>query len=201
MLLILLIFIVCVGLVQYINQTSSKHVKLITLQDGDLFFSRSNVVFSPSAIFPPSSFSHVGIIVDGKVAHFSRGGGLKIQTLKELQDSNYYAHMAVRRCHSPIDREVLQSQIMRFKHTPFSSSYREMINAFLDMGSPFQNTKNLDSLFCSEFVAQLLQENSILDQTVPANEYTPKDLLYISGYDAPQCIYQNPHLTLQLFPS
>ena len=50
-------------------------------------------------------------------------------------------------------------------------------------------------------MAHLLQENSILDPIVPANEYTPKDLLYIPGYHAPEFIYQNPHLRLKLFPS
>lgn len=56
----------------------------------------------------------------------------------------------------------------------FEDSWREFLLAGYD--GPFgSNTRDLTTLFCSELVSETLQRVGILGNSLPSNEYTPKD--------------------------
>lgn len=57
---------------------------------------------------------------------------------------------------------------------PYEQDIIELIKAAYD--GPFGlNTEDLSSLFCSELVAEAYQRLGLLDESIPSNEYTPRD--------------------------
>ncbi|GAG52690.1 unnamed protein product, partial [marine sediment metagenome] len=76
--------------------------------------------------------------------------------------------------------------VSKYSHKKFASVF-EMIQAELKFPIKIYNT--LDRLFCSNFVAQVLQDVGVLPTDIPSSHYTPNDLLHVKGYENPVLIY------------
>jgi hypothetical protein len=60
-----------------------------------------------------------------------------------------------------------------FNGTPYEESELELLGSVFDL-IPDQE-EDLSSLFCSETVAEAYQRCNLLPDSVPSNEFTPKD--------------------------
>ena len=76
--------------------------------------------------------------------------------------------------------EELRETRKEFKGRPYEKDKWELICSCYD-GPGGRNTLDLQSLFCSELVAEVYQRIGLLDKSNPSNEYTPAN--FAKGYD------------------
>jgi hypothetical protein len=71
---------------------------------------------------------------------------------------------------------------------PYKQSLLELININNNL---FKNRRNDSSLFCSEFIIEILQYMNIIDKNIISNTITPDKLLYLSNYDKKKLVTIN----------
>lgn len=94
-----------------------------------------------------------------------------------LRLSTYISDVGVRPLTSALETDQIGS-LMRLRKTftgrPYEENFLELICSAYD-GPGGENTEDLQSLFCSELVAEAYQRIGFLDEEKPSNEYTPAD--------------------------
>ena len=63
---------------------------------------------------------------------------------------------------------------------PYKQSVLELVNINNNL---FKNKRNNTSLFCSEFIVEILQHMDIIDKNIISNTISPDELLDLSCYD------------------
>jgi len=168
------------------------------LKTGDIVLFSGKGGFSRSIRwFTFSTWTHVGMIIrlpeidepliweslrvpeipdaiDGKMK-----SGVQLLRLKE-RIANCSGPVAIRTLNEPITETMFQA-LLEFrelvKNRPYEKSMMELFRAAWD--GPFgRNHENLDSIFCSELIAEAYQAMGLLECDkkggTPSNEYTPK---------------------------
>lgn len=166
------------------------------LTTGDLAFFAGSGAFSWGIKrLSRSRWSHVGVIVvdaatdtvllwesdttedvrDVTTARFERGVRI-VEFSEKLR--LYPGPVAVRRRQAPfrdVQRTAFKEVRDRLKGLPYEEDLLELILAAYD--GPFgQNTEDLQSIFCSEAAAVMLQAVGDLNPARASNEFTPGDL-------------------------
>lgn len=166
------------------------------LKTGDIIlFSGNSGVSKFIRFFSASRWSHVGMVVriddwDAILLWESTSlSGVKdamdkipkkgVQTVYLSQRvETYNGDLALRPLNKPITdtmKQALVSLRKKLKNRPYEKSKVELAKSLIDMGFLSENEEDLSSVFCSELVAEALQEMNVIPQTTPSNEYTPKD--------------------------
>ena len=159
------------------------------IKTGDLILFSGN--FTSSKVikfFSKSKWTHIGIVIKftepfNYVALWESDaaiGGVQLTNLfarvKKYQGESAIRHLEdVQLTQNNLeDLKLLREQL---KLRPYQTNKWEMLRACWDFGFYFgrEQKRNLDSLFCSELVAETLQRLEILDPTISSNEFTPGD--------------------------
>ncbi|NQZ57958.1 MAG: hypothetical protein HRT88_10905 [Lentisphaeraceae bacterium] len=167
------------------------------LQTGDLvLFSGGTIMSRFIRFFGRSNWSHLGMVVVDKVydqvliyqatpvdkiEDFYSGAAKKGVQINALSDviKKYDGGVAIRQLTNFERTDEVISSVTKFrkemKDKPFEEDYLEFVKACYD--GPFGDNDNedLSALFCSELVAEAYQRMGILSDSIPSNEYTPKD--------------------------
>lgn len=190
----LVILVFAFLLYQEYRQYSSCQVQTIDLHTGDIVLTRNANTINPTTLFTRSRYSHVGIVIDGAeqlIAHKQRNTiGITFSTLSELKNSGNYILISILPIQKPLDSNLLKKHVETYKDVLFESNWWEILMAAVDVMK--RNRKNVNQLFCSEFIAQLLQDTNYLSSEIPSNEYIPQDFLSIPGYASSEIVvYQS----------
>lgn len=164
-----------------------------TLHPGDLVLTRNRALLNLTTLVTGSCYSHVGIVMDNstivhktKDDHFT----LSFVTLEELKESNHYSLISILPIRTPVNSQRLKRIVEKYINMPFESNISELFRAAID-NLPFsKNHRNLHQLFCSEFVAQVLQDLNLLSTSQPSNEYVPVDFLSLPIYNPLRVVYR-----------
>lgn len=137
-----------------------------------------------------SRWSHVGMVLrhQGQVQIWesTRECNVSLKLLSnrigDIQDQS--GEIALRRLteveFDANDHTKLSKLREALKGRPYEDDEIELLKAAYD--GPFgQNKEDLDSVFCSELVAEAYQCLGLLDNRTASNEYTPKDFSQASG--------------------
>jgi hypothetical protein len=175
----------------------SKHSAL-TLKTGDIVLFSGKSGFSRSIKwFTWSPWTHIGMIL--RIPQFSDPliwESLRVPELPDAIDGTMKSGVqllhykdrvqactcavGIRSLNQPISDDMY-NKLIEFresvKNRPYESSFLELIRAAWD--GPFgRNEENLESLFCSELIAEAYQTMGLLQCDkkggAPSNEYTPK---------------------------
>jgi len=128
-----------------------------------------------------STWSHVGMVIrmpgDLLMLWESTLGedhsGVQLTPLSK----SVYGKVAVRRMNVERTADHLE-RLMEVRKLldgrPFEKNWLEFFRAGYD-GIFGENTRDISTLFCAELVAETLQQVGLLDDSIPSNEFTPKD--------------------------
>lgn len=99
--------------------------------------------------------------------------------------------ICVRQLSKPLSDSMIEA-LNAFRHEvsgrPYEKHTLELLKSAYE-GIFGDNKENLSSLFCSELIAEGYQRMGLLPETLPSNEYTPKDfstektLTLLQGYE------------------
>ena len=140
---------------------------------------------------PGTAFSHVGVIgPDGNLFHGTTlmgqvpdrrkkepFSGVQLNDLVEAI-SYYKGEVFVRRLLDPLtddELDLFKTQFEHFHGLPYEENYDDLINAEIDIPVIDSTTEDFSSVFCSELVAELVEQVKKYYSTLPADEYTPTD--------------------------
>ena len=114
-----------------------------------------------------------------------QGQGPMESDLYKLANCGRYSDVAVRKLASSMtasERDRMIAFMEEQDPKDYEKKLFELVDAAVDGCGCFgQNSKDMSSVFCSELVAEALQELGRLDRSLPSNEYTPSDFEYGSG--------------------
>lgn len=161
------------------------------LKTGDIVLLSGKGLFSLGIkIITRSRWSHVGMVLrhQGQVQIWEstkeHNVSLKLLSnrIREVEDKS--GEIALRRLIGvrigAKDHARLSELRDDLKDRPYEEDELELLKAAYD--GPFgQNKEDLDSVFCSELVAEAYQCLGLLDNSAASNEYTPKDFSQASG--------------------
>lgn len=166
------------------------------LKTGDIvLFSGSSPISHGIKLLTFSKWSHIGMVfklpeidtiflweattgsniadaIDGKIKH-----GVRLVLLSE-RIQTYQGEVAIRQLNGFDMTQDQHRSLMQLRNQLKNKRYEEnelelMKSAF---DGPFgTNQEDLSSLFCSELVAEAYQCLGLLDESIPSNEYIPKD--------------------------
>lgn len=166
------------------------------LETGDIvLFSGKGLFSSIIKLVGCTKWSHVGIVIKfadldlilvwestslSKVKDAIDGvckSGVQTVLLSERIDS-YKGDISVRHLHGTIPIGAirnLKDLRARLKNKPYEKDLSELAGSALDFG-PFDiENEDFSSVFCSELVAEALQTMKVITESLPANEFVPKD--------------------------
>lgn len=162
----------------------------VVLFSGKGFFSRAIKLFSHS------KWSHVGIVV--KIEDFDlvllwestglskvediidgkRKKGVQTVALSDRLET-YKGDISVRQLNGVVAQDgmdKLRDLRKLLKNRPYEKGHSELVRSLVDIGGPLcENAEDLSSVFCSELVAESLQEMGVIDERLPSNEFIPKN--------------------------
>ncbi len=175
--------------------TSSYESMRGSLRTGDIvLFSGKGGLSTGIKHFTRCKWSHVGMVLAleefdlhmlwesttlSNIADAETGKELRGVQLVPLSERirRYDGEVAIRRL--IVDREpgmglALAELRQEIKGRPYEENVLELVRSAYD--GPFgANTEDLSSLFCSELVAEAYQRMGLLPESLPSNEYTPRD--------------------------
>jgi hypothetical protein len=184
---------------------------------GDIILSSENGVFGYAiSLLAGYKFSHCGIIIDGKnklVAHShllnssnkdimpillikselynkynEKNSGVIIEHLNTFINNGSIKKLVILPIKNEIDKVKMFNAYTHFMNKPYKQSILELVNINNNL---FKNKRNNTSLFCSEFIIELLQYMDIIDKNIISNTISPDELLYLSSYDKSKLITIN----------
>jgi len=165
------------------------------LDTGDIvLFSGKGGISSGIKWFTISRWSHVGMVI--KMADFDSIMLWESTTLKSVDDYDrghpvrgvqlvslsdrikiYRGEIAIRLLdvkRNAAMRAALYGFRQEVKFRPYEQNKLELIKSCYD--GPFgENEEDLSSLFCSELIAESYQRMGLIPNSIPSNEFTPKD--------------------------
>lgn len=172
------------------------------LKTGDiLLFSGKGGISDGIKFFTVSKWSHVGMVYRFDNSLDPRGSLFcwESTTLSDIKDADtgkltkgvqrVELSERLERCFSkgyeisvrPLLKALTDDMILalnNFRHEvsgrPYEKDKIELLKAAYE-GIFGDNKEDLSSLFCSELVAEAYQKMKLLTETVPSNEYTPRD--------------------------
>ena len=166
------------------------------LKTGDLlFFSGKSRVSELIKWFTGSKWSHVGMVCriaeydlvlcwesttlsNARDVHFNRPlQGVQLVPLSARIEA-YDGAVGLRQLSSCLsDLQLIHLAQLRheMRGRPYESSKLELLRSAYD--GPFgANEEDLSSVFCSELIAEAYQRMGLLDNALPANEFTPGEM-------------------------
>ena len=153
-----------------------------TLQTGDiLLFSGEGVISRVIQFISRSWMSHVATVYRQsddvycyESTSMSKGkNGVQISLLSNRIEG-YKGKVWVRRLEC--NRDARFYRILRdLRHEFRGKKYERNIWELLGSALPWRNTANLNTIFCSELIAEAFQRWGFLLPLKPSNEYTPAD--------------------------
>ena len=160
------------------------------------------------SLFGRSKYSHCGIIVDVEkrlIAHshplntslkdktqkiliqneiknegyITKDSGVIIESLDTMIKKKDIANMLILPINVDIDYNDMFKAYMQFMNKPYKNSIVELININSNL---FKNRRNNKSLFCSEFIIEILQSLDIIDKDIVSNTIIPDKLLLLKSH-------------------
>jgi hypothetical protein len=161
------------------------------------------------SLFAKSKYSHCGIIVDDKkrlIAHshpfntslkdktlkiliqneiknegyIKKDSGVIIESLDAMIKKKEIKNMSILPIHTAIDYNNMFKAYLQFMNKPYKKSLIELLNVNDNL---FKNRRNNKSLFCSEFIIEILQTLNIIDKNIISNTISPDKLLLLESHD------------------
>jgi hypothetical protein len=165
-----------------------------TIDTGDIIlYSGNGPISNAIKVLTRSKWSHVGMAVRTdmdillvyqsttltKVKDYNDNIGKKgvqinllSESIEEYEGDIGVRHLVGERSGYMLDK--LATFRSEMKDRPYEKSQRELIKSVYD-GPGGRNIEDLDSLFCSELVAECYQQMGVLTEDKPSNEYVPAD--------------------------
>lgn len=163
------------------------------LQSLDLLLFSGKGVFSHwIKRFTRSKWSHVALVLrqgesifcfESTTLNTSEGNpvkGVQVNLLSQRL-KNYTGLVTFKKLNHDLSPRMVDQKLYqlrkRFEGVPYEQSLVELAASALK--HPLLH-EDLDSLFCSELVAEVYQEFGFLNERIPSNSYTPEDLSKIT---------------------
>lgn len=177
---------------------------------GDIVLSNSEGPLSYMvSLFTRSKFTHCGIIVDAEkrlIAHshplntsskdktqkiliqneiknesyINKKSGVIIESLDSMVKKKDIKNMTILPIKTAIAYNDMFKAYLQFMNKPYKKSIIELLNVNDKL---FKNRRNNKSLFCSEFIIEILQSLDIIDKIIVSNTITPDRLLLLKSHD------------------
>jgi hypothetical protein len=191
--------------------TTYNNIDNYQFKTGDIILSSENGIFGYTiSLLAGYKYSHCGIVIDGKNkliahSHFLNGSNKDIMPVLLIKSELYNKYnyndknsgviieridtyinegsvkkLVILPIKNEIDKVKMLNTYMHFMNKPYKQSVLELVNINNNL---FKNKRNNTSLFCSEFIVEILQHMDIIDKNIISNTISPDDLLNLSGYD------------------
>jgi hypothetical protein len=161
------------------------------------------------SLFARSKYSHCGIIVDVEkrlIAHshilntsskdktqkiliqneiknegyINKNSGVIIESLDTMIKKKEIKNMLILPINVDIDYNDMFKAYVQFMNKPYKKSIIELINVNNNL---FKNRRNNKSLFCSEFIIEILQSLDVIDKNIVSNTIIPDKLLLLKSHN------------------
>lgn len=215
--IIILVVIVIITLNKYNEYSSTyRNINDYQFKTGDIVLTSDNGLLGYVILLLGScNYSHCGIVIDGKkrlVAHSSilnnsKNDIMPILLIKSEINKNYdikdsgviiehintfingnIKKLAILPIKNEIDSVKMLNTYTYYMNKPYKQSLLELINVNNNL---FKNVRDDSSLFCSEFIIELLQNMNIIDKNIISNTITPDKLLDLSSHDKKKLVIIN----------
>jgi hypothetical protein len=192
---------------------------------GDIILNNNNTIWGYSITkFAGYEYDHCGIIIDGKKrliahshilndsmyditpallieseinkSHYNKNSGVIIETLDNYISREDIKKFVVLPIKNEIDTTKIFNTYTHFMNKPYEQSIFELININNNL---YRNKKNNSSLFCSEFIVELLQHINIIDKNIVANTISPDKLLDLDSHDKNKLVTINFNFNNNMF--
>ena len=223
--IIIITVVVIIVLNKYNEYTSTyKNINDYQFKTGDIVLTSENGLLGYAiSLFAGCKYSHCGIIVDGKrrlIAHSHllnkskndimpillikseinksydiKNSGVIIEHINSFINSGSVKKLVILPIKNEIDNVKMLNAYTYYMNKPYKHSILELINVNNNL---FKNRRNDSSLFCSEFIIEIIQYMNIIDKNIISNTITPDKLLELSSHDKKKLITINFNINKNL---
>jgi len=218
--IIIVVLIIVITINKY-NEYSTTYNNIDNYQfkTGDIILSSENGLFGYAiSLLAGYKYSHCGIVIDGKNkliahSHFLNGSNKDIMPVLLIKSELYNKYnyndknsgviieridtyindssikkLVILPIKNEIDKSKMLEAYMHFMNKPYKQSVLELVNINNNL---FKNKRNNTSLFCSEFIVELLQYMDIIDKNIISNTISPDEIIYLKSHDRSKLITIN----------
>lgn len=217
---IVIIIVVAVVIALYKQNGVYKNINNYELKTGDIILSNENGFLGYFVtLFAGYKYSHCLIVVDGKkrlIAHSHilnnykyditptilikseihkryniKNDGVIIESIDNYINRENVSRLVILPIKNEIDNTKMFNAYTQFMNKPYKNSIFELINVNNNL---YKNRRNNSSLFCSEFIVELLQYMKIIDKNIISNTISPNEMLELSSHDKNKLVTINFNL-------
>lgn len=216
--ILIVVVIVFISFNKY-NEYSSiyKNINDYQFKTGDIILTSENGLFGYAiSLLAGSKYCHCGIVIDGEkrlIAHSHllnnskndimpillikseinksydiKDSGVIIEHIDTFINNGSIKKLIILPIKNEIDNVKMLNAYTYYMNKPYKQSILELININNNL---FKNRRNDSSLFCSEFIIELLQYMNIIDKNIISNTITPDKLLELSSHDKKKLVIIN----------
>lgn len=209
--IIIVIFIVIIISFNKYNEYNDtyKHIDTYKFKTGDIVLTNEHGIFGYTiSLFSGCIYTHCGIIVDGEkrlIAHshllnnskndimpillikselnkryYNKNSGVIIEHIDAFINTGSIKTIVILPIKNEINNVKMLNSYTTYMNKPYKQSILELVNIKNNL---FRNKRNDSSLFCSEFIIEILQYMNIIDKNIISNTISPDELLYLSSHD------------------
>jgi hypothetical protein len=219
--IIIILVVVVIAVISFnkYNEYGSiyKNISEYQFKTGDIILISENGLFGYSiSLLAGSKYSHCGIVIDGEkrlIAHSHllnnskndimpillikseinksydiKDSGVIIEHIDTFINNGSIKKLIILPIKNEIDNDKMLNAYTYYMNKPYKQSIVELININNNL---FKNRRNDSSLFCSEFIIELLQYMNIIDKNIISNTITPDKLLELSSHDKKKLVIIN----------
>lgn len=118
--------------------------------------------------------------IKSKYKYYNKNSGVIIEPLGTFIKKNDIKELTILPIKNEIDNIKMLDTYTKFMNTPYKQSILELVNVNDNL---FKNRRNNTSLFCSEFIIELLQSLDIIDKNIVSNTISPDELLRLNSHN------------------
>lgn len=221
--IITVIFIILIKYNEY--KITDKNIINYEFKTGDIILTNENGPLSYIvSLFAGYRYSHCYIVIDGKkklVAHshilnnsnkdiahliltkneiknkyYNKNSGVIIESFDILLKKQNIKEFTILPIKNEIDNIKMLNTYTQFMNKPYKQSILELINVNNNL---FKNKRNNTSLFCSEFIIELLQSLDIIDKNIVSNTISPDELLRLNSYNKDKLVNIKINMNSNIF--
>jgi hypothetical protein len=215
-----IIIVVVVVIALYKQNGVYKNINNYEFKTGDIILTNENGFLGYFVtLFAGYKYSHCSIVVDGEkrlIAHSHilnnykyditptmlikseirkqyniKNDGVLIESFDNYINRENVNRLVILPIKNEIDNTKMFNAYTQFMNKPYKESIIELINVNNNL---YKNKRNNSSLFCSEFIVELLQYMKIIDKNIISNTISPDEILELGSHDKNKLVTINFNL-------
>lgn len=215
---IVIVVVIIISFNKYNEYGSTyKNVNDYQFKTGDIILTNENGLFGYTiSLFSGSKYSHCGIIIDGEkrlIAHSHlfnnskddimpillikseinkrydiKNSGVIIEHIETFITKGSVKTLVILPIKNEIDNVKILNAYTYYMNKPYKQSILELVNIRNNL---FRNRRNDSSLFCSEFIIELLQYMNIINKDIISNTVLPDKILELNSHNKDKLVIIN----------